>query len=246
MDVSATGFSGVLKKQLSAAGETVKVGAPLAEFELGASAPKAAEAPKTAEPAAKPAEPAKTEAPKPVETKQPAAPAPKAAEAPKKEAPKAAAVPAAPKAAPGTRTQTRVKMTRMRMRIAERLVQAQSAGALLTTFNEVDMTQLMEMRANHKEEFEKHFGVKLGFMSAFVYASVKALQELPTVNASIEGDEIVYNNFIDVSVAVSAPRGLVVPVLRNVETMGFADIEKGIAALAKKAKDDALTLEESK
>ena len=216
----------------------------MAEFELGA-VEKKAEAPTAAE---KPAEAAKpTEVSKPAE-------APKAAEAkkpeaaaPKKEAPKPAAAPApTPKPASGARTQTRVKMTRMRMRIAERLVQAQSTGALLTTFNEIDMSQLIEMRNTHKDAFEKHFGIKLGFMSAFVYAASKALQEIPAVNAYIEGDEIVYNDYIDISVAVSAPRGLVVPVLRNCETMGFADIEKGIAHLAKKAKEDALTLEESR
>jgi 2-oxoglutarate dehydrogenase E2 component (dihydrolipoamide succinyltransferase) len=229
-------------KQIAAAGESVKVGGPLAEFELNAAgekktpaAPKAAEAPKPAE-AAKAAE-----APKAVETKKTEAPAPKK-ESPR---PATAAAPTVPKPASGTRNQTRVKMTRMRMRIAERLVQAQSSGALLTTFNEIDMTQLMEMRNTHKEAFEKQFGIKLGFMSAFVYAATKALHELPAVNAYIEGDEIVYNEYVDISVAVSAPRGLVVPVLRNCETMGFADIEKGIAHLAKKAKDDALTLEES-
>jgi 2-oxoglutarate dehydrogenase E2 component (dihydrolipoamide succinyltransferase) len=241
VDVSATGFSGVLTAQLAKAGETVKVAAPLAEFELGAGAVKKAEA------AAPPKEEPKVEAPKPAAPKQEAAPAPKqeAAPAPKKEsAPKPAAPSAPPKPAAGTRGQTRVKMTRIRMRIAERLVQAQSTGALLTTFNEVDMTQLMEMRNLHKDAFEKAFGVKLGFMSAFVVACTKALQEIPAVNAYIEGDEIVYNDYVDISVAVSAPRGLVVPVLRNCETMSFADVEKGIGALAKKARDDALTLEE--
>jgi 2-oxoglutarate dehydrogenase E2 component (dihydrolipoamide succinyltransferase) len=116
----------------------------------------------------------------------------------------------------------------------------------LTTFNEIDMSQLTELRNVHKESFEKKFGVKLGFMSAFVYAATKALQEIPAVNAYIDGEEIVYNDYVDISVAVSAPRGLVVPVLRNCEAMGFADIEKGIAALALKAKNDTLTLEESK
>jgi len=247
VDVGATGFSGVLTKQMASAGETVKVGAPLAEFELGASGVKKSDAPKAEAPKADvpKADAPKAEVPKPAPAAPAAAPAAPAAPAPKKEAskPAPAATPAAPKT-PGTRSQTRVKMTRMRMRIAERLVQAQSSGALLTTFNEIDMSQLMEMRNLHKDAFEKQFGVKLGFMSAFVYAATKALHELPAVNAYIEGDEIVYNDYVDISVAVSAPRGLVVPVLRNCETMGFADIEKGIAALAKKAKDDTLTLEE--
>jgi len=246
VDVTASGFSGVLTAQLSKAGETVKVGAPLAEFDIGATGDSKADAPAPAKAeAAKPEAPKAQEAPKPAaKTEAPKAEAPKA-EAPKKEAPKPAAAAPAPKpVVPGTRNETRVKMTRMRMRIAERLLSAQSTGALLTTFNEIDMFKLMELRNNHKEAFEKTFGVKLGFMSAFVAASAKALRELPIVNASIEGDEIVYHDYIDISVAVSAPRGLVVPVLRNCETMNFADIEKGIAALAKKAKDDALTLEE--
>jgi len=229
-------------------GETVKVGAPLAEFETGATgaaAPKKeaapAQAPKAAE-AAKPAPAAAPAAPK-VEAPKAAAPAPAPA-APKPAAAPAAEAPSAPKAVAGSRGQTRVKMTRLRQRIAERLVQAQSTGALLTTFNEVDMSQLMEMRDKHKDAFEKVHGVKLGFMSAFVIAATKALQEIPAVNAYIEGDEIVYNEYVDISVAVSAPRGLVVPVLRNCEAMSFADVEKGIAALAKKARDDKLTLEE--
>lgn len=217
----------------------------MAEFETGASAPKPAAKEETAPQAAAP--PKAAEAPKPAPA-APAAPAaaPKAAEAPKPAAPapKAAEAPSAPKPAAGTRGQTRVKMTRLRMRIAERLVQAQSTGALLTTFNEIDMSQLMEMREKHKEAFEKTHGVKLGFMSAFVIAATKSLQELPAVNAYMEGDEIVYNDYVDISVAVSAPRGLVVPVLRNCETMSFADVEKGISALAKKARDDKLTLEE--
>ncbi|KAH9261091.1 hypothetical protein BASA81_000795 [Batrachochytrium salamandrivorans] len=246
VDVSATGFSGVLLEQLAKVGDTVQIKTDLAKFDTdakpsaGGAAPAAAAAPKPAAPAPAAAAPAAA-APA---AAAPAAPKPAAPTPAPKPATPAPATPAAAPVAAGERSQTRVKMTRLRQRVAERLVSAQQTGALLTTFNEVDMTELIHLRNTYKEQFEKQFGAKLGFMSPFVYACTKALQELPAVNATIQGDEIVFNNFIDISVAVSAPRGLVVPVLRNVEKMGFADIEKGIAALAKKAKDDSLTLEE--
>lgn len=134
----------------------------------------------------------------------------------------------------------------MRLRIAERLKAAQNTAAMLTTFQEVDMFELMALRTEHKEEFEKHHGVKLGFMSAFVKASTAALQELPAVNAYIDDatKEIVYRNYMDVSVAVASPSGLVVPVLRNTEAMSFKDIEKQIALYGKKAKEGSLALED--
>lgn len=134
----------------------------------------------------------------------------------------------------------------MRLRIAERLKAAQNTAAMLTTFQEVDMFELMALRSEHKEEFEKHHGVKLGFMSAFVKASTAALQELPAVNAYIDDatKEIVYRQYMDVSVAVASPSGLVVPVLRNTEAMSFKDIEKQIALYGKKAKEGSLALED--
>lgn len=142
------------------------------------------------------------------------------------------------------RTEKRVPMSRLRARIAERLVEAQQTAAILTTFNEVNMAPVMEMRARLKESFEKRHGVKLGFMSFFAKAVVEALQRFPIVNASIDGQDIVYHNYCDIGVAVSSPRGLVVPVLRNAEQMSMAGIEKGIAEFGQKAKSGTLSLEE--
>ncbi|KAG1846065.1 hypothetical protein DFJ58DRAFT_799713 [Suillus subalutaceus] len=156
---------------------------------------------------------------------------------------KSKAPPAAPKA-PGNRGETRVKMNRMRLRIAERLKESQNAAASLTTFNEIDMSSLMEMRKKYKDEVLKEHNVKLGFMSAFARACALALKEIPAANASIEGDEIVYHDYVDLSVAVATPKGLVTPVVRNAEGMGFVDIEKEIAALGTKARDGKLTLED--
>ena len=151
--------------------------------------------------------------------------------------------PVAPKI-PGSRNETRVKMSRMRLRIAERLKESQNAAASLTTFNEIDMSALMEMRKRFKDQVLKEHEVKLGFMSAFARASCLALKEIPSANASIEGDEIVYRDYVDLSVAVATPKGLVTPVVRNAEQMGFIDIEKEIAALSKKARDGKLTIED--
>jgi 2-oxoglutarate dehydrogenase E2 component (dihydrolipoamide succinyltransferase) len=125
----------------------------------------------------------------------------------------------------------------MRLRIAERLKESQNAAASLTTFNEIDMSSLIEMRKKYKEEVLKEHEVKLGFMSAFAKACTLALKEIPAANASIEGDEIVYRDYVDLSVAVATPKGLVTPVVRNAESMGFIDIEKEIVALGKKARD---------
>ncbi|KAG1823633.1 uncharacterized protein BJ212DRAFT_1261826 [Suillus subaureus] len=147
-------------------------------------------------------------------------------------------------AAPGNRGETRVKMNRMRLRIAERLKESQNAAASLTTFNEIDMSSLMEMRKKYKDEVLKQHDVKLGFMSAFARACALALKEIPAANASIEGDEIIYHDYVDLSVAVATPKGLVTPVVRNAEGMGFVDIEKEIAALGTKARDGKLTLED--
>ncbi|MBE7926547.1 2-oxoglutarate dehydrogenase complex dihydrolipoyllysine-residue succinyltransferase [Pseudomonas saudiphocaensis] len=166
----------------------------------------------------------------------------------KKSAP--AAKPAAAAAAPvvtaaGDRTEKRVPMTRLRAKVAERLVEAQSNMAMLTTFNEVDMTEIMALRSKYKELFEKtHNGVRLGFMSFFVKASVEALKRFPAVNASIDGTDIVYHAYQDIGVAVSSDRGLVVPVLRNAELMSLAEVENGIVTFGKKARDGKLSIEE--
>ena len=159
-------------------------------------------------------------------------------------APVLAAAPTAPTAAldAGGRAQERVKMTRLRQTVARRLKEAQNTAAMLTTFNDVDMSAVIEARAKYKDLFEKKHGVKLGFMGFFTKAACLALKDVPSVNAQIEGDEIVYNQFVDVSVAVSGPNGLVVPVVRNAETLSFAEIEKAIGALGKKAKDGTMTM----
>ncbi len=144
----------------------------------------------------------------------------------------------------GERREERIKMTRMRQTIATRLKDAQNTAALLTTFNDVDMTAVIDARARYKDLFEKKHGIRLGFMGFFVKAVALAAKDVPSVNASIEGDEIVYHDYLDVSVAVSAPKGLVVPVVRDADRMSFAEIEKAIAAYGKKAKDGALTAED--
>jgi 2-oxoglutarate dehydrogenase E2 component (dihydrolipoamide succinyltransferase) len=144
----------------------------------------------------------------------------------------------------GDRPEQRVPMTRLRARIAERLVQSQSTNAILTTFNEVNMAPVMEMRKKFQEKFEKEHGVKLGFMSFFVKAAVAALKKYPIINASVDGNDIVYHGYFDIGIAVGSPRGLVVPVLRNVDQMSFADIEKKIAEFGAKAKEGKLSIEE--
>merc|ERR1712037_872793 len=136
----------------------------------------------------------------------------------------------------GTRSEHRVKMNRMRMKIASRLKEAQNTNAMLTTFNELDMSAIMQLRKENQDAFTKRHGLKLGFMSAFVKASAYALTQSPTVNAVIDGTDIVYRDYVDISVAVATPKGLLVPVLRNVQDMNYADIEKGISALGDKAK----------
>lgn len=144
----------------------------------------------------------------------------------------------------GERAETRVPMTRLRKRIAERLLSATQETAMLTTFNEVNMKPLMDLRAKYKDQFEKRHGVKLGFMSLFVKATTEALKRFPAVNASIDGDDIVYHGYYDVGVAVSSDRGLVVPVLRDTDSMGLADIEGGIRDYAVKAREGKLAIEE--
>jgi 2-oxoglutarate dehydrogenase E2 component (dihydrolipoamide succinyltransferase) len=247
VDVRAS-TAGILEEQLAAAGSTVEVGSPLikikpAEKPAGTVAPPSAPSAPAPSPAASPA---------PATPSKPAAAAP----APPAAAASAAKPPSAPKAAsPATaaapsnpvafsRSETRVAMSRMRQRIAQRLKESQNTAAMLTTFQEVDMSAVFELREKYKEQFEKIHGVKLGFMSPFLKASAAALKELPAVNAVIEGDEIVYRDYVDVSVAVASPRGLVVPVVRNVESLSLADIERTLAELAKKAKNDSISIED--
>jgi len=146
----------------------------------------------------------------------------------------------------GNRNEERVRMTRLRQTVARRLKEAQETAALLTTFNDVDMTAVIETRSRYKELFAKKHGVKLGFMGFFVKAACMALKDVPSVNAQIDGEEIVYHDYADISVAVSAPNGLVVPVIRNAETMSFADVENTIGDFGKRAKDGTLTMEDMK
>jgi 2-oxoglutarate dehydrogenase E2 component (dihydrolipoamide succinyltransferase) len=144
----------------------------------------------------------------------------------------------------GDRPQQRVPMSRLRKRVAERLIQSQSNAAILTTFNEVNMQPVIDLRAKYKDRFEKEHGVKLGFMSFFVKAVVAGLKRFPVVNASVDGDDIVYHGFFDIGIAVGSPRGLVVPIVRNADTMTFSDIEKQITEYGKRAQDGKLTIEE--
>jgi 2-oxoglutarate dehydrogenase E2 component (dihydrolipoamide succinyltransferase) len=166
------------------------------------------------------------------EAPPPAAPAP----------PPAAPVPPAPRPPSGERREERVRMTRLRQTVARRLKEAQNTAAMLTTFNDVDMTAVMEARGRYKDLFEKKHGIRLGFMSFFVKAAVLAARDVPSVNAYIEGEEIVYHDYVDVSVAVSAPNGLVVPVIRDAQALSFADIEKTIADFGRRAKEGSLTM----
>merc|ERR1712158_130335 len=223
--------SGVITELLVEDGTTVQPGAQLLKIQLG---------PGGAKPAAAPA---------------PAAPAPAAAAPPPPpmppRAPAAGAAPVLrmPPADPtteiaGTRSEHRVKMNRMRMKIASRLKDAQNTNAMLTTFNELDMSAIMQLRKDNQDAFVKKHGIKMGFMSAFVKDSAYALTKQPTVNAVIDGQETVYRDFVDISVAVATPKGLVVPVLRNVERMNYADVEKGIAELGKKAKNNQISIED--
>jgi 2-oxoglutarate dehydrogenase E2 component (dihydrolipoamide succinyltransferase) len=152
--------------------------------------------------------------------------------------------PAARASRPPEAGEERVKMTRLRTTIARRLKEAQNTAAMLTTFNEVDMSAAMALRTEYRDAFEKRHGVKLGFMSFFVKACIAALKEFPAVNAEIDGDEIVYKNFVHMGIAVGGPSGLVVPVLRNADTLGFAEIEKRIGEFGKRARDGALKLDE--
>ena len=167
------------------------------------------------------------------------------------QAPATAAKPPVPLPSPvnidrilGDRPEQRVAMSRLRQRVAQRLVESQSTAAILTTFNEINMQPVMDLRNRHKDKFEKEHGVKLGFMSFFVKAVVHALKKFPVVNASVDGTDIVYHGYFDVGIAVGSPRGLVVPILRNCDELSFADVEKQITDFGKRAQDGKLTIEE--
>jgi 2-oxoglutarate dehydrogenase E2 component (dihydrolipoamide succinyltransferase) len=238
---------GVLTEQLFKEGDTVQVGAVIARLEAGATAaaPAPAAAPAAPAPAPAPAAPAPA----------PAAPAPAGPETPttgptarRKAAegtPVATAAPAPTASTPAsTRNEERVRMTRLRQTIAKRLKEAQNTAAMLTTFNDVDMTAVMEARNRYKDSFEKKHGVRLGFMSFFVKACALAAKDVPSVNARLDGDEIVFHDYMDVGVAVSGPGGLVVPILKDAQAKGFAQIELEIADFGKRARDGQLKLEE--
>lgn len=275
IDVMAP-HAGVMAQHLAAEGDTVTVGALIATIDEGSGAPPAPKkdaSPKASAPAA-PAIP--TPAPAAEEASSGAAvlsPAVRRAvlehgidpstikgtgkdgritkddvlAAAKAKSASPAPAASAPAAAPaGGRNEERVKMTRLRQTIAKRLKSAQETAALLTTFNDVDMSAVMEAREKYKDVFQKKHGIKLGFMSFFAKASVLALKDIPAVNAQIQGDEIVYHDYVDISIAVSAPNGLVVPVVRDCDKLGFADIEKAIADYGKRAKEGTLTLEDMK
>ncbi len=218
---------------LVAAGETVQVGDVVGRIAEGEGAVEAAPEPAKPEPPAPeppPAAPEPTPQPEPV-TMGAAEPPPP---------PKPAAV-VTQSDLPGTR---REKMTRLRQRIAERMVEAQRTAAILTTFNEIDMTGVLELRKEHQEDFEARHGVKLGFMSLFGRASILALRDFPELNAYIEGIEVVFHDYVNLGIAVGTPRGLVVPVLRNADRMSFAEMEIAIKELATRARDGDLSIEE--
>jgi len=250
--------SGVLKELKMANGATVTSGQVLATLEEGAvaSAPAAAPAAKAAQPAAAQASVADKSGPaarrlieeNKLDASQIAASG-KDGRVTKGDvvqhlAKPAAAAPAVALAPAGARAEQRVPMTRLRARIAERLVQAQATAAMLTTFNEVDLTAVNELRSRYKDKFEKAHGVKLGFSSFFIKAAIEALKKFPAVNASIDGNDIVYHEYYDIGVAVSTDRGLMVPVLRNAENLGFAEIESAVSAYAARARDGSITIEE--
>ncbi|KAL4882313.1 hypothetical protein BJY04DRAFT_39387 [Aspergillus karnatakaensis] len=251
--------SGVIKELLVNEEDTVTVGQDLVKLEAGG-APESKSEPakeKPKEPASTSSEPEKQKAPeqeqspRTAEKSSPPAKSPSPAAEPQKqsqrEQPKDQSSEGA-KSTIGSREERRVKMNRMRLRIAERLKQSQNTAASLTTFNEVDMSSLMEFRKLYKDDVLKKTGVKLGFMSAFSRACVLAMKDVPAVNASIEGpnggDTIVYRDYVDISVAVATEKGLVTPVVRNAEAMDLVGVEKAIADLGKKARDNKLTIED--
>ncbi|CAH1957301.1 unnamed protein product [Acanthoscelides obtectus] len=261
--------AGIIEEFLVKDGDTVKPGQDLFKLKVTGEAPPPKPAAAAAPPPPKPEPAAAPPPPPPPPTPQAAAPPPPPkpaapAPAPPKPAMPSSSIPVAAirhaqsleaatvklppqdytKEITGTRTEQRVKMNRMRLKIAERLKEAQNVNAMLTTFNEIDMSNIMEFRKANLEAFQKKYGMKLSFMSAFLKASAYALQDQPVVNAVIDGQEIVYRDYVDISVAVATPKGLVVPVIRNVESMNFADIENAMAQLADKARKGKIAIED--
>jgi len=245
IDVKYTeAVGGVLKKVMVAEEDTVSVGQEVFIVDQGAEGGATSEAAPAKKEDAAPAP--KKEAPKKADPKV----APKQAAVPPSPPPKAAPAPP-PKgeesSSPADRTkrpERRVKMTRLRMRVADRLKGAQNTYAMLSTFNEVDMTGLMQLRADYKDAFLEKHGVKLGFMSAFVKASAEALLAIPAVNGVIDGTDIIYRDYCDISIAVATPKGLVVPVLRDVDKLDFAGVERAINVLGKKARDGTISIDD--
>ncbi|KAI0424950.1 2-oxoacid dehydrogenase acyltransferase [Xylaria sp. FL1042] len=251
--------AGILKELLANEEDTVLVDQEIAKIEPGA-APEGGDKSETKDPPKKedastePSTPEQESKPQPKQESQlepsspkPAPPPPKKESTPKpSQPPKETSAPSGPVL--GSREERRVKMNRMRLRIAERLKQSQNTAASLTTFNEVDMSSLIEFRKLYKDEILQKTGVKLGYMAAFARAAVLAMRDIPTVNASIEGenggDTIVYRDYVDISVAVATEKGLVTPVVRNAESMDLIGIEKAIADMGKKARDGKLTIED--
>ncbi|CAM9019881.1 unnamed protein product [Wickerhamomyces anomalus] len=222
-------FSGTIKEFLAQPEDTVEVGQDLLKIEPG-EAP-AGEAPKE--------QPKKEEAPKKEEPKKESKPAPKKEESkPTQQSQETTSFTKFP------RTESRVKMNRMRTRIAERLKESQNTAASLTTFNEVDMSSVMDLRKLYKDEIIKKNDIKFGFMGLFSKAATLAMKDLPSVNGAIEGDQLVYRDYVDISIAVATPKGLVTPVVRNAESLSVLEIEQEIVNLGKKARDGKLTLED--
>ncbi|KAK3430522.1 hypothetical protein EUGRSUZ_D01602 [Eucalyptus grandis] len=236
--------AGVIQKFLAKEGETVEPGTKIAVIsKSGEGATHVAPSESAGEKAASPPPPAEKveEKQKPKAEAAPAAEKPKAPSPPPPPPPKRSAT--EPQLPPKDR-ERRIPMTRLRKRVAARLKDSQNTFALLTTFNEVDMTNLMKLRSDYKDAFVEKHGVKLGLMSGFVKAAVSGLQNQPIINAVIDGDDIIYRDYVDISIAVGTPKGLVVPVIRNAENMNFADIEKEINTLAKKANDGSISIDE--
>lgn len=256
--------AGVIEEFLVEDGDTVNKGDELAKINTSGAGAAPAAAPAAEAPTPPPPPPAAAAAPpspapgapeKLISRAAPTpAPPPPPAQAPRAAAPAVAAKPSASSDIPivknaptrmtGTREESKVKMNKMRLRIAERLKDAQNTNAMLTTFNEIDMSAAMAMRSKHKDAFTKKHDLKLSFMSFFLKASAVALQQQPTVNAVIDDEYIIYRDFVDISVAVATPKGLMVPVLRDVHAMDFAGIERGMAALAEKARTGNIAVED--
>jgi len=239
--------AGVIAKLFAPIGKEINIGGELFSVDTDKQPPAGQPEAKAVPKSAPKAETPKTDSPKAVEGKSaPTAEAPmkvaaRAVEEPKKAAP-AAAKPAAP--VTGERKETRERMSKMRQRIATRLKDAQNTAAMLTTFQDCDMSRAIELRNTYKDEFAKKHGVRLGYMSIFVKAAAYALKEYPIANAIIDGEEIVYRNYMDIAVAVATPTGLIVPVIRNCQSLSFSDVEKTIAYYGEKAKTGQIPMED--